>query len=118
MHNPFELIETRLEKIENLLLDLKASQPIPPEPDKWYDITELCNYLPDKPTRATVYGWVHFSLIPNHKTGKKLRFLQSEIDTWLKTGRRKTAAEIQAESDSYCNKKGGEARKTWNQKKY
>jgi len=35
-------------------------------------------------------------------------FLKSEIDTWLKEGRRKTAAEIQAEAEQFVTgRKGG-----------
>jgi len=44
-------------------------------------------------------------LVPYHKNGKNLVFLKSEIDEWLKTGKRKSNAEIEAES--YLKKKGG-----------
>jgi predicted DNA-binding transcriptional regulator AlpA len=57
------------------------------------DLNELCNYLPDKPAKATVYGWIHASLIPCHKGQKKLRFRKSEIDTWLLEGRKKTSTD-------------------------
>ena len=33
-------------------------------------------------------------------------FLKSEIDTWLKEGRRKTAAEIQAEAEIFAANRG------------
>lgn len=83
----------------NLLEQLIRSQS-QPEADNWFDIDELCHYLPDKPAKATVYTWVRERRIPNHKNGKKLAFLKSEIDTWIKQGRRKTAKEIQAEADN------------------
>jgi excisionase family DNA binding protein len=35
---------------------------------------------------ATVYGWVGREQIPFRKSGKKLRFLRSEIDKWLLNG--------------------------------
>ncbi len=78
-----------------------------PEPDRWFDLNELCNYHPDKPSKPTVYGWVHFNLIPVHKGAKKLRFLKSEVDAWIKQGRKKTIAEIESEADKYLNKKKG-----------
>jgi len=84
MNNPFELIDARLSNIENLLLEIKHNKK-EIEADQWFDLNELCDYIPDKPSRATVYGWVHSSKIPVHKGGKKLRFLKSEIDNWLKT---------------------------------
>ena len=69
--------------------------------EKWFDIDELCNYLPDKPKKATIYGYVRLKTIPYHKGGKKLRFLKSEIDAWLKLGRRKTVIEIEGEAKKH-----------------
>ena len=92
----------KLENIERLLSGNSTPQP---EPEKWFDLSELCEYLPDKPVKPTVYGWVHQRAIPCHRRGKKLYFLKSEIDTWLRSGRKKTAAEIAAESDTYISKK-------------
>jgi predicted DNA-binding transcriptional regulator AlpA len=55
-----------------------------------------------------VYGWVNAGTIPVHKGGKKLRFLKSEINNWLKQGRKKTLAELASEADTYLsNKKKG-----------
>lgn len=95
---------SKLESIENLL---RVNQPQQTEPDKWFNLSELCGYLPDRPTKATVYGWVHLKQIPHHKGAKKLRFLKSEIDEWLKAGKRKTLSELSNEADQYLKKKGG-----------
>lgn len=65
---------------------------------QWLSIDELCNYLPDKPSKQTVYGWVNQRLIPYHKTTKRLSFLKSEIDAWIANGRRKTAKELRDEA--------------------
>lgn len=93
----------RLDNVEQrlrVLYDLKN-----PEPDRWLGLQELCDYHPDKPTKPTVYGWIAASKIPNHRDGKRLRFLKSEIDEWLKTGRRKTAAETAIEAQAYLSSK-------------
>jgi hypothetical protein len=50
---------------------------------------------------------VNAGIIPVHKGGKKLRFLKSEIDSWLKQGRKKTLAETASEAEAYLHKKGG-----------
>lgn len=71
------------------------------EVDRWMDIDELCSYLPDKPAKATIYTWVSLKTIPVHKGKKKLRFLKSEIDSWLITERRKTREEISLEAKNY-----------------
>jgi uncharacterized protein Usg len=94
MSNPFESLENRLSNIEQLLEQLV--QPITPaEPDRWMNLQELCDYLPDHPKRQTVYFWVSQKLIPVHKTSKHLRFLKSETDSWLKSGRRMTVREME-----------------------
>lgn len=75
--------------------------------EKWFDLTELCRYHPDKPTKATVYSWVSAGLIPVHKGGKKLRFLKSEIDTWLKQGKKLSNQDtVLAALEFLTNKKG------------
>jgi excisionase family DNA binding protein len=100
----FTYLTNEVSEIKRLLLE-KSNQP-PTERDCWFDLNELCQYHPDKPSKATVYGWVNAQAIPVHKGGKKLRFLKSEIDNWLKQGRKKTYAEIASEADNYLNKKG------------
>lgn len=55
--------------------------------DKWMDLTELCSYIPGNPAKPTIFA--RMSEIPHHKKGKQLYFLKSEIDEWLKTGRKK-----------------------------
>lgn len=100
-----ETLLDKVEKIETLLNETKTERP---ESDRWFNLQELCEYLPDRPARQTVYGWIGQKLIPYHKKGKKLQFLKSEIDNWLKTDKRKSLAEIQAEAEQFTLvKKGG-----------
>jgi len=100
MDNPFESINARLSNIETLLVNLNfpTTQPPQPQPDRWMNIDELCDYLPDHPVKFTVYSWVAKSAIPVNKKSKKLFFLKSEIDAWLNSGRKKTYAELYAET--------------------
>ena len=74
-----ELIEKSLKKVLSELKELKQEE----TSDRWMNLSELCNYHPDKPTKPTVYGWVNSGKVPVHKGGKKLRFLKSEIDKWM-----------------------------------
>lgn len=73
--------------------------------EHWFDLKELCNYHPDKPKPATVYGWVFAGAIPVHKSGKKLRFLKFEIDEWLKLGRKATVGETALRAEQYLKNK-------------
>lgn len=45
-------------------------------------INELIDYLPDKPSKHTIYGWVYRKTIPSIKMGRKLFFDKSKIDSW------------------------------------
>lgn len=98
----------KVEKLEALLSNNARSENAT-ESDKWFDIQELCSYLPDRPARQTVYGWIGQRLIPYHKKGKKLQFLKSEIDSWLKADKRRTVEELKSEALEAFNakKRGG-----------
>lgn len=98
------LILNKVEQLETLLQNNQSTEPS----DRWFNLQELCEYLPDRPARQTVYGWIAQRAIPYHKTGKKLQFRKSEIDEWIQGSRRLTASEQQAEAIHYINsKKGG-----------
>lgn len=87
--------------IENALQAHNALKSTPA--DTWFNLNELCAYLPDKPAPQTVYGYVRSGNIPFYKDKKKLRFLKSEIDEWLKKGRRHTQSDIDAAVDTFLN---------------
>lgn len=100
------LLINEVQELKSLLQTSKQSAIEPA--DRWLNLQELCNYLPDRPAKQTVYGWIAQRSIPYHKTGKKLQFRQSEIDEWIQASRRLTASEQQAEAIHYINsKKGG-----------
>lgn len=94
---------TRLHYQLNELKELILNQN-KPQSDRWFDLLELCKYLPDKPAKATVYTWVRERRIPYHKKGKKLAFLQSEIDEWIKQGKQNTVLEIEAGATESLNR--------------
>lgn len=96
-------------KVDKLktLLSVQTTAKVEPS-NRWFNLQELCEYLPDRPAKQTVYGWIGQHAVPYHKKGKKLQFLKSEIDAWLKSDKRKTAAELHAEAVQFVNsKKGG-----------
>ena len=53
----------------------------------------------------TIYGMVSRSVIPVSKRGKRLYFTKHELTEWVKAGRKKTAAEIQTESEYFISKR-------------
>lgn len=90
----------KVDALEKALLE-KNEEPTTPV-DKWFNINELKDYLPDHPAKQTIYGWVSKREIPYHKGGKKLRFLQSDIDAWLLNGKRRSQSELKDEANKYC----------------
>ena len=91
-----EALTTLLIKVERI----EKSLTIAVDEDKhdWMNLDELLAYLPQKPAKPTVYGWVGNRSIPFHKheSKKALMFLKSEIDIWLMSGRHQTQVEVTA----------------------
>ncbi|MDJ1481753.1 helix-turn-helix domain-containing protein [Cytophagaceae bacterium YF14B1] len=73
------------------------------ESDQWLDVDQAAEYT--RSAKQTIYQQVHKSEIPHHKKGKKLYFLKSELDIWLKEGRRKTNAELSVDATKFLRKK-------------
>lgn len=108
MTNPFEVIETRLSNIETLLLDLKHQpQTVEPtdHPDQFLTIQQAAELL--SLTGPTLYSKVSKAELPVMKRGKRLYFSRIELLEYLKAGRKKTNAEIEAEAETYLKRKGG-----------
>jgi excisionase family DNA binding protein len=78
-----------------------------PAADQLLTIQEVADYL--KLAVPSIYGLVSRSSIPCMKRGKRLYFSKNEISEWLKEGKKKTIAELDAEADAYLlkKKKGG-----------
>lgn len=95
----FQLYE-KLSTIENLLLN----QTTQTETDQLLTIQQAGDLI--KLTVPTLYGYVRRNEIPFSKKGKRLYFSKQELTDWIKQGRRKTIAEINAEAHTYVKKKG------------
>jgi excisionase family DNA binding protein len=85
----FEAADT-LKKMQADIQELKELLTKPAQVDKWLDLDELCDYLPGKPKKQTIYQRVSKNTIPHHNiNGKRLSFLKSEVDQWLKSQKRR-----------------------------
>jgi len=76
---------SKLDEKVDALISLQKNQR--PERDRYLTISELVEYLPEKPSKSSVYRWVTYRKIPFHKEGKRLLFKKSQIDQWLENGR-------------------------------
>lgn len=54
----------------------------------------------------TIYGKVHRQEIPHSKKGKRLYFSKQELTEWIRSGRKRTITEIEAEASNHINRKG------------
>ena len=101
------MLTKEVSELKNLLIE-KQEQNSTEEPEQWLDLNDLIQYDPEKRKKATWYSKISRNEVPHYKRGKKVYFLKSEIDEWLKEGKRKSNSEIQDEVDSYfANKKKG-----------
>lgn len=106
MNNPFDVIEARLKGIEDLILDLKH-QPtqvnLNERPEQLLTVQEAAKFL--NLTVPTIYSKVSRAELPVMKQGKRLYFSSIELMQYLKTGRKKTNAEIEAKANEYLQSK-------------
>lgn len=87
----------KLESIERILLSQNNTPQ--PEEDKLLTIREAAEIL--HLSVPTVYGLVQRSEVPVCKRGKRLYFSKQELIGWIRSGRKKTNSEINAEAEDY-----------------
>lgn len=100
MENPFEILDERLQRIENILSDL--TQRIYSTKEKENTINEILNveqvakylYL----SVPTIYGLIHRREIPHYKVGKRLYFKKDEILELIQKRKVKTIEEIEQDA--------------------
>jgi len=104
-----QAVATLITEVKEVKSLLQNSHQVSVEPaDRWFNLEELCEYLPDRPAKQTVYGWIGQHLIPYHTKGTKLQFLKSEIDQWLLADQHQTLVQVRAQARrDFENKKGG-----------
>jgi excisionase family DNA binding protein len=74
-----------------------------PSADELFTIQQAAEFL--SLSVPTIYGLVSKTEIPVSKKGKRLYFSKQELSEWIKTGRKKTHAEITAEANTYVKHK-------------
>lgn len=102
MNNPFEQLNDRLSKIEDILLNLTQEPKNEANADELLVIEDAAKFL--NLAVPTIYGKVSNNSIPYNKQGKRLYFLKSELIEYIKQGRNKTNLEIEKDAESYLSK--------------
>ncbi|MBR9859883.1 helix-turn-helix domain-containing protein [bacterium] len=86
MDNPFDHLNQRLRKIEEIILEISESVSnisIPESQTTILTVDDLSCLL--KISKSSVYSKVSNLEIPFHKKGKRLYFIRSEIMEYLKS---------------------------------
>lgn len=96
-------LQRSVNNIERLLLE--KSNENNPDSDKLLTIQQAAEFL--SLSVPTIYSKVNRAEIPVSKKGKRLYFSKHDLIDWIKTGRKKTFAEISDEAETYLKKKGG-----------
>ena len=104
--NETRVIDLTVQQLENLIgktvknnLHQQANT-TPPQKDL-LNIKEAAEYL--SYSVKSLYGKVHFRTIPFIKKegSNKLFFSRAELNEWLRSGKKKTKAEISQDADNY-----------------
>ena len=85
------------------LLTQKQEQTTNEQSEKWFDLNDLVQYDPERRTKPTWYSKISRNEVPFYKRDKKVYFLKTEIDDWLKAGKCKSNAEIEQEAAAYLS---------------
>jgi excisionase family DNA binding protein len=104
-NNPFDVLNERLQNIENLILKFQNSEPQQTEVDKQDDlmnIDEASEFL--GLTKQTLYLMVMRRAIPYMKPSKRLYFSKKALTEYIKNYSVKTIAEVETEALNYKTK--------------
>jgi excisionase family DNA binding protein len=94
-------LTNEVSELKSLLLK-KVEAPTP-KTEKLLSIQEASEFL--KLSVPTLYSKVSRNEIPYMKRSKRLYFSSTQLMDYIKQGRKKTDAEIQAEADNYLSNK-------------
>ncbi|MDM1534221.1 helix-turn-helix domain-containing protein [Myroides marinus] len=105
--DPEKLITDISERVTaNILKAVQNNNQTTEQPEKFLTIQEASKFL--NLTVPTLYSKVSKCEVPSFKQGNRLYFSSVELTEYLKQGKKKTYAEIEAEAENYLfnNKKG------------
>ena len=54
-------------------------------PERWLSVDEIAAHLGVNPD--TIYQWITRKGTPAHRVGKLWKFMSSEVDEWVRTGK-------------------------------
>ena len=102
-------LSQKVDDLTELLKTFATTQK--PVEDRRFTVEELSKYLPGEPSYLTIYGYVQRREIPFGRSGKRLFFLQSQIDQWIAAKQVKTTAQLAEQAQSHITRTRGRGRR-------
>lgn len=99
-----QTLPKRFDKLEGAVLQLLESTNSKEPKEVRFTMDEVIDYLPYPMAKSTLYEKLRTGEFPAHKNGKHWYFFKSEVDTFLRGGKRKTTQEIQSETDNLLSR--------------
>ena len=97
-------IYSKIEKIEELLV--KSQSLSVKHSEEFLTVEEAASFL--RLSVPTIYGLISRNAIPSMKRSKRVYFSKTELENYLKEGKKKSSEELIKETDLFIlNKKGG-----------
>jgi len=97
-------IATLIEEVSELKKIVSEKSTTTEQKEKLLTVEEAAKFL--DLTKTSIYIKVSKGELPVMKRGKRLYFSDIELVEYLKAGRKKTNAEIDAEAETYLKRKG------------
>jgi excisionase family DNA binding protein len=92
------MLTKEISELKRLLIQKQESKPTE-QPEKLLNIQEAAQFL--NLTVATIYSKVSKGELPVMKRSKRLYFSSTELLAYIKDGRKKSNAEIEADADAF-----------------
>ena len=89
------LLHEKMDRMELLLAELRAPQ----ETDAILNVKQAAAFL--HLSVSSLYVKVCHREVPFNKRGKRLYFYKTELDEWVRKGRKKTVSELQEEAGQH-----------------
>jgi len=94
--NPFTELELKIDNLAYMVGELsKKLGSKSKQVDKPLNISQAAKYI--DVAKGTLYNFTSRRIIPHFKKGKRLYFYKEDLDRWLKSNRKKSIEEIEAE---------------------
>ena len=70
---------------KDLINRLMEPMPTNTSDERWLSVEEIADHL--GVTKDSIYRWIERRGLPAHRVGKLWKFMRSEVDAWVRSGK-------------------------------